>query len=220
MASIYEEAPNYANRGPNIIACSVVLLIVPSITVCIRFWSRVVASRAHFWWDDLMLLLTLLFSHLFIIMNIWGVTLGLGKHIWMIPAKNLQPTLMSEHLQTTFYSTTTVFMRLSALMLYARIFRIDGRVRIGLWVLGGLVSAFWMACIVVPWTNCHPIAKTLHPFMRGECASRVSWYIGSGAINTIFDVIIMLVPMPMILRLNLKAKKKASLMLILVLGYT
>ena len=211
--------PDYSDRGPNIIACATVLVVVPTLTVLIRIWSRVVASRVHFWRDNYMLLVTLICSHVYLATVFWGVSLGVGKHSWMIPLKNLKPTLMSQHLQSTFYALVVFLMRLSALTLYARILRFLHTTKMLLWGLGGIAAAWWICMMVVPWTNCHPLAKTIDPTILGTCDVRISWYIGAGVINFLLDVIILLTPMPMVWRLNLRGKKKILVTFALALRY-
>ncbi|KAG9235750.1 hypothetical protein BJ875DRAFT_421469 [Amylocarpus encephaloides] len=212
-------APNYDDRGPAVVVCSVILLVIPSIAVTVRLWSRAVASHAKFWYDDLLLLLTLLFSSLFIIMNLWGVSLGFGKHTWMIPMTNLKPTLLMQHLQITFYACAIWMMRLSALALYARIFRVRGITRTLLWVMAAMITSFWVATMVVPWMNCDPVAKTLDPFVLGTCKNQTTWFLASGAINVIFDFMILLFPIPLVWKLQLRLKKKLFVCLVFVLGY-
>ena len=51
--------PNYANKGSGIISCAVVPILVPTLAVGIRFWSRAVVNAASFWWDDWAILATL-----------------------------------------------------------------------------------------------------------------------------------------------------------------
>lgn len=219
MAGITKHPPNYDTKGPNIVACAVVLIAAPSIAVCIRLWSRTVASRARFWWDDFWLLSTLLFSHLYLIMNIWGVAIGLGKHQWMVNIKDLKPNLMMLHLGLTFYGTAITLMKLSALTLYARLFRVSERVQRFLWLLGAFVLVFWVVLLVVPWTNCTPLRKTLDPFVPGKCTTRIRYYLTAGTLNVVLDFIILLTPMPLIWKLNLSLEKKVSVSLVFLLGY-
>lgn len=211
--------PNYETRGPNIIACCVVLLVVPSIATFIRLWSRSVASRSRFWWDDFTLLLTLLFSHLYLIISLWGVSIGLGKHSWMISLDDAKSNLIMLHLSLMFYSTAITLMKLSALALYARLFRVSTRTRWYLWVLGTFVTIFWVVIMVVPWTNCTPVAKTIDPFIPGKCTTRTDYYIAAGTLNAALDFIILLTPMPLVWKLNLRFKKKVFVSLVFLFGY-
>ena len=216
---VVKHAPDYSDRGPAIIVTAVILIVLSTVAAGIRFWSRAVVSNLVFWWDDLMFICTLLTSHAYLGVIIWSVALGVGKHMWMIPTENLKPTVIMQHTQISFYITTTLFMRLSALALYARVFRVSDRMRKALWGLGGILVAFWAAEMIIPFTNCTPIAKTIDPFIPGTCASRTNWYIASQVIRTAFDFAILLLPVPMVWKLNLKLKRKILVTLGLFLGY-
>lgn len=212
-------APDDSDRGPNIISCATVMLVIPTLTVLIRLWSRLVASRIRFWWDDYMLLATLLCSHVYLAAVIWAVSLGVGKHSWMIPLENLKATLKSQLVQLLFYGLATCFMRLSAITLYARIFRVSSISKILLWGLGATVTAWGVCVLVVPWTNCHPLKKTIDRSIPGTCLVRTKWYIAAAVIAFLLDIAILLTPMPMVWRLNLRTKKKILVTVTLVLGY-
>ena len=47
MASIPD-----ANRGPGFAALSIVMIILPTIAVTLRVWSRLTVKNQRFWWDD------------------------------------------------------------------------------------------------------------------------------------------------------------------------
>ena len=40
------------NRGPEVTAFSIVMIILPTITVALRVWSRLTPKSQRFWWDD------------------------------------------------------------------------------------------------------------------------------------------------------------------------
>lgn len=144
--------PNYDTRGPNLLVCSVVLLVIPSITVLVRFWSRAVTSAGlrNLWWDDYMLLATLLFSHLYLAFNIWGIALGLGKHAWMVPIANAAPSFLQQRVSLVWYFTVITLTKLSALTFYARVFRVSTTFRYIVWGLAGIITAFWVGITIEP----------------------------------------------------------------------
>lgn len=59
MSGFASPPPNYDTRAPGIVACAVVMIIASSLAVILRFWSRAVAARLKFWWDDWAMLATL-----------------------------------------------------------------------------------------------------------------------------------------------------------------
>ena len=40
------------NRGSEVTAFSIVMIILPTITVVLRVWSRLTPKSQRFWWDD------------------------------------------------------------------------------------------------------------------------------------------------------------------------
>lgn len=52
----------HADNGPRVISSGIVLIILPTVFVIVRFVSRVIA-RAGFWWDDLLVLVSLILSY-------------------------------------------------------------------------------------------------------------------------------------------------------------
>ena len=81
------------------------------------------------------------------------------------------------------------------------------------------MTAWWVCMMVVPWTNCHPLAKTLDLTIPGTCVVRTKWYIGAGVINLLLDITILLTPMPMVWRLKMRRRKKVFVTIALILGY-
>ena len=40
------------DRGPQINAVNYAFLVITTVAVLLRFWGRMVALKASFWWDD------------------------------------------------------------------------------------------------------------------------------------------------------------------------
>lgn len=40
------------NRGSEVTAFSTVMIILPTITLALRIWSRLTPKSQRFWWDD------------------------------------------------------------------------------------------------------------------------------------------------------------------------
>ena len=51
-----------ADKGPRVISSGIALIILPTLFVIVRFVSRAIA-RAGFWWDDLLVVVSLLLSY-------------------------------------------------------------------------------------------------------------------------------------------------------------
>jgi hypothetical protein len=62
LARIAEPPPNYDTRAPEILACAIIMIVITTLAVILRFWSRAVVSNLEFWWDDWALLATMVSS--------------------------------------------------------------------------------------------------------------------------------------------------------------
>lgn len=40
------------NRGPEITALAIVMMILPTIAVALRVWSKITPKSQNLWWDD------------------------------------------------------------------------------------------------------------------------------------------------------------------------
>ena len=52
----------HADKGSRVMSSSIALIILPTLFVIVRFVSRVIA-RAGFWWDDLLVVVSLILSY-------------------------------------------------------------------------------------------------------------------------------------------------------------
>lgn len=60
-------APQPENRSPGLRAFQIVMIIIPTIAIILRFWSRYLAfskKPPRFWWDDWVALMALVFLSL------------------------------------------------------------------------------------------------------------------------------------------------------------
>lgn len=74
--------PEPSRRG-NILAVTITLACAAIIFVGLRCWSRYSISR-QFWWDDWLLLVSTSFFLGLQAVNMWGVKMGFGLHVWNV----------------------------------------------------------------------------------------------------------------------------------------
>ncbi|PQE24165.1 integral membrane protein [Rutstroemia sp. NJR-2017a BVV2] len=211
--------PNYDSRVPNILACAIASIAVSTFAVILRFWSRAVMASLVLWWDDWAILVTLIFSHAFLATNIWWTTVGLGKHSWMLSLDTIKPNAIANRVALVLYATTIMLIKISALLLYRRLFQVERKFNIALWSVGAVCVAWWIVTAIYPWSNCHPISKTVNPLEPGTCVQLTPWYLGSAFINAFLDLVVLVLPIPVIWRLKMSIRRRLLIMSIFVLGY-
>ncbi|GAB1312719.1 Rhodopsin domain-containing protein [Madurella fahalii] len=208
-----------ANRGPSVVAVATIGIAVSTLAVVLRFWSRAVASTLVLWWDDWAMLLTILLSHAFLALDIYMTTVGLGRHAWAVPMENLPSMITAQRLGVVFYTATVWGIKISALLLYGRLFRTSQRFVMVLRVTGVVVTIWWLITAIYPWSFCDPIAKNIDPFLPGTCWENIPWYYASSFFNAFFDLVVLALPVPIIWRLRTSRRKKFAVTMVLLLGY-
>ncbi|KAH7320276.1 hypothetical protein B0I35DRAFT_233374 [Stachybotrys elegans] len=211
--------PDYSDRGPGVVACAVVGIVVATLAVLLRFWSRRIASSLYIWWDDWAIIATLLFSNAFLSVNIYWTTIGLGQHTWMTPLELVPRNTVTNCVALVLYSSTIWMIKTSALTFYARIFRLSKTFVKVLWAVGGICTAWWIVTCIVPWTFCDPIEMNVNPLIPGVCRDSMGWYIGSAFTNAFLDLVILVLPVPATWRLKMSARKRVAVLGVFLLGY-
>jgi len=208
-----------ADRGPSIVAVAGLGIALPTVAVALRFWSRTVASTLVHWWDDWAILLTVVFSHAFLSIQIYMTTVGLGKHSWTIPMENLKSNITTQRIGLVLYTSTIWGIKISALLMYARLFFISKRFVMVLRITGAISTIWWIIMAIYPWTFCDPIAKNVDPMLPGICWENRAWYFASCFINAFLDLAVLVLPIPVIWRTRMTRHKKLAVTMVLLLGY-
>ncbi|KAI9158001.1 Satratoxin biosynthesis SC15 cluster protein [Paramyrothecium foliicola] len=211
--------PRTGDLGPAIVGVAAASIGISTVAVVLRFWSRAGSTSLAFWWDDWLVLITTIVSHGFLSLYIAWTKIGFGKHVEFIPVTSMLPSVYYSKASIVLHALCIWLIKISALFLFARIFRQSVRFRRLLWILGVAVTC-WLACTaVVPWFNCHPIRRTLDPMVPGYCFERMGWFYTSAFLNAFFDLVILVLPMPLIWRLHMTVQRKISITFVFTLGY-
>ncbi|KAH8697265.1 hypothetical protein BGW36DRAFT_427231 [Talaromyces proteolyticus] len=220
--AIEEPAQIQGDRAPEIIAVAVVGIAISTIAVVLRFIARSQArpGALMFWWDDWTILATLIVSHGFLSLNIAWTNYGLGKHFLTVPFSAAVPNNNISHASILLYAVCIWLIKITTLLLYARIFQVSRTFVSILWGFGACVTAWFICTAIIPWFNCTPVSKTLNLFEPGVCFNRMPWFYASAFINAFFDLAILLLPLPSILRMQMTLRRKISVVFVFILGYS
>lgn len=137
----------------------------------------------------------------------------------MIPKEKVVPNDIASHVGPQLFNTALMMIKVSALLLYARMFKRDRKYRIALWVVGVIFIIIFIIGSIEPWMQCHPIHKDIDPFEKGHCVNNTRWIDAAGIINSVEDIVVLLFPMPMVWKLDGNFQKKMVVMMVFILGY-
>lgn len=205
------------SRAHEIIVTIVVCTVLSTIFVAIRFFTRYFVNRA-IGWDDYAALATLPF------VIAYGTLLGINTRYGM----GLHEKDMSESLIVDFYKwidigaptyhLSLMGYKMSILLLYLRIYRINRPFRYATYATMFIVFSYLFSNIWTQLFGCHPFEKEYNKKIPGHCIDYIKADYAYGALNIITDLIIFVLPLPMIWQLHLNLKEKIGISLIFMVG--
>ena len=218
MASIFGAPPLdqpgfdlQADQSNHVVANFIALITLGTSFVTLRFISRWLA-HAGYWWDDLLVFIALLLAIVPSILNIWCVNNGgMGKHIWAVqpsPTAILPKTFKMLYIFQIFFTLATATIKLCTLAFYKRIFPDVRTLRVVLFFVATGVGLLLMASTAVTIFQCSPIHKFWNRQQPGTCMPVQNVLYGLGAINTLLDLLVVLLPIPLLWHLHTSIRQK------------
>ncbi|KAJ4404819.1 hypothetical protein N0V82_010424 [Gnomoniopsis sp. IMI 355080] len=167
-----------ANTGPEQVTTTTILLVLATIFVALRFWARYNVA-AKYGIDDALVVAGLVFVFMIGGLNYGMVANGMGRHQSTLSLDDL--TIVLKHLLAfeCLYVTAVAAVKLSLLAMYLRIFP-SREFKIGAWVIGSTVVAWWIAIVLVCIFQCNPIYLAWVPWAEGTCLNLRASFIGNG----------------------------------------
>ncbi|MCJ1384101.1 hypothetical protein MMC17_007217 [Xylographa soralifera] len=209
-----------ATEAPKIIAVSVVLIILSTAAVVLRFVSRMM-SKAGLWWDDWIIVAALVMTWCACLLMITSTQHGFGQHMAVegsfedrVGAANYW--FKSFYAYETVYTIAITLAKYSILLFYSRIFK-EHYFKLALWVTAGIVTAWFIAIELSVLLECIPI-HSLWDFGPGHCINLQAFFLGSGIPNVILNTVILVLPLPMIWTLQIERSQKIALSSVFLLG--
>ncbi|KAK2735124.1 integral membrane protein [Colletotrichum kahawae] len=224
------EPPNELNltetKVPSLVSGLVITWVLGAATVALRVTARKLVGN-QIWWDDWMIIVSLIFSAAFLFDVTCYMTIngGFGKHVWATPdglRVYFTGLFIAEHL----YTISIVLVKAAILAFYWRIFSARRESRLAIYILLGITCA-WGIALLVSTFQCLPVSAFWLRFDANanlspsdyECGVNVKTFFIANAIpNIITDVLLLLLPVPGIWSLQLRKPQKMALVGIFTLG--
>jgi len=109
------------------------------------------------------------------------------------------------------YSFTVIFIKLSILYLYHRIFPSRGLVIIAS-CIAALVIAYSTALIIFAFLQCIPLSTLWTGNPKGVCVKTQPAYVTLAVMNVITDIMILCLPIRFVARLQMKPARKVQVL--------
>lgn len=118
------------------------------------------------------------------------------------------------------YFTITSSTKLSILLMYNRLFSVDGLFRLLNLVLCGLLLCFWIGCTVATLTNCVPMKYIWINSLADPryCFNFNIFWLSSGICETLIDILVLFLPIKVVFGMQLGIRQKVAVMSVFLLG--
>lgn len=116
------------------------------------------------------------------------------------------------------WATSLMFIKLSILCFYIRIFNVKSFIFVARGV--GVIVVLWaLSVIFCGFFLCQPFAYNWDQTIHGSCGDQIKSYIITGALNICTDVLVLGLPMPMVWKLQVPTRSKIALTGVFTIGF-
>ena len=103
-------------------------------------------------------------------------------------------------------------------LLYWRLFGGDRRIRFALYVIIGMLVAWFLGALVSGLFICQPIHKFWNKSIPGHCVNTMTYFRAIAGTNLATDVFILVLPIPVLWGLHRPASERLALIAVFALG--
>ncbi|GME48537.1 integral membrane protein [Neofusicoccum parvum] len=218
-------APPPQTRAPEIMATTLTVTLVCALIVGIRLFTRFYVLKSLALDDWLIVVATCLSG---ILTGTMIQKKGLGMHTHDLNMAEMSHMMLGLFWGFIVYNLALGVTKISIVFSYLRVFASTKRTRIACLVTLGLLIANTFQAVLTSVLSCNPVWLFWHPEkallenppMRYEdhCLNlKVMWFF-QGAINIVFDFVLIVLPMPVLKSLRISRRERYALMSIFALG--
>ena len=203
-----------ADRGPGTAAVTIIFIVLATVFVAARFFTRIWLVRS-IKQDDWWILAAWLFAVGFSASICVGTHYGLGRHQADIPHENLAALHKADYAFSVLYNPCLMLTKTSIIVFYLSVMSKDADVIFKWcnWLTLALVNVAGLALTLYNILQCMPVrAAWTFPALTGAtCTNIISLYLSSAPVNIITDIAILFLPMPILTGMRLPRKQKIIL---------
>jgi hypothetical protein len=108
-------------------------------------------------------------------------------------------------------------IKISVLHFYKSIFR-NQKLAWAVYAVGTLTLMYWLGTVLAAFLICQPFAYNWNKMIAGHCGNTLAYYLSTGIVNLLIDVMIVALPLPILWGLQMELSRKVSLSIIFSLG--
>ncbi|KAI1464126.1 uncharacterized protein F4812DRAFT_443469 [Daldinia caldariorum] len=217
--------PNFVdppNKTAMAFAAVTICLVVSTLAVIIRLYSRFICTRTPKFEDYLVVAAFGTYVG-YIYVTYWLLDIiGFFVHQWDIRVKDMTTHLYIVHLGTNLYSATMIVMKASIPKEWCRIFSPHRSRPVFYWICHVIIVMnilFYSVAVVVENVSCFPHKRIWDQLVPGsQCLNINAILIAGATINIILDFVILVLPQRVIWGLQMSRNKKIGVSLVFTIG--
>ncbi|KAK8061888.1 hypothetical protein PG994_008254 [Apiospora phragmitis] len=145
-------------------------------------------------------------------------TMGIGRHIWDVPAPWLTEALKFFTISTYVYLILSACIKLMFLFFYRRLFLQHPKMKYTVGAAIAFVSLFHLAIFFATVFACSPIARQWDVSIPGNCNNPEILPYLSGSVSSVTDIFVLLLPVPLVWTLHATTRKKFGVLAVFGVG--
>ncbi|KAK8120595.1 hypothetical protein PG999_004715 [Apiospora kogelbergensis] len=207
------------DRGPSVFAVTTATLVLASIFVFARLYTRLFIVR-HITWDDWFMVAAWLFAFAIGFTIDYGTYKGLGKRDTDIDDGNWNSLRRCEYVFSVLYNPALMATKTSILVFYLRLSRNTEQVlRLASWAVLGIVNVSGVVLTLLNVFQCRPVEAAFNYYAsNAQCIPLLTEFICSAPVNIITDLAILALPLPVLTGMRLPPRQKIILVVTFTLG--
>ena len=199
------------------VAASIVLIVVDTLAVALRFLPRR-SRKIAYAVDDYVLLASLALTYGLFISILYSLHFGLGKHILRVGIPDAHLAGRALFVAEAIFPVCTALTKASILLLYRRIFTLHTRwFRLSYYAIWVLLICWAFAGFFTTTFQCWPI-HVAWTHVGGHCMDMKASLAALAVINTVHNLLILILPIPLIWQLQISMNKRIGICFIFALG--
>lgn len=209
------------DRGPVTSAVTIAMIVIATLFVAGRFFTRIYLVRS-IKQDDWWMLAAWVFAVGFSASICSAVHYGLGRHKVDIPDSSFSSLRKSEYAFSILYNPALMLTKTSIIAFFLSVMSkdVDPVFKWCNWLTLAAVNLFGLALTFLSIFQCRPVAAGyLYPSPpTAKCTDIVTLYLSSAPLNIITDVALLFLPMPILTGMRLPRKQKIILVVTFSFG--
>lgn len=183
-------------------------LVFVTLFMFLKYYAKTTVLRGTWNLDDYVTYVSYVLFIGYCIIGVIASEYGGGLNQWEVTTEQIVPFFQSGYAATIFYAPMAFTVKMSLLLIIAKVFGPVHKKTIFLtWVFMGLLAGYYIAALVVKIRICWPISA----YWEGDtskCLDQRAIITADAIVSAVSDLVILLMPTPLTWSLQLPLRKK------------